>query len=117
MFESEPFSHNKVMSQARFDDIMQAIQYTNVDLSTKYIGHFHQIWQMQDIWTNQMDKECEQWISCLDKLMLKCLIKWCPSWVCIPEKPDLFGNEYHSIAGIGDRALVMWMVELLEGKD
>ena len=69
--------------------------------------------------------DCEyvlSWLNCLDELMNIFLGKFCPSFMCVPPKPDPFGNEYHSIAnGVTEKGLegkpIMWRVKLQEGKD
>ena len=50
------------------------------------------------------------------------LDKFCPGFMCVPRKPHLFGNEYHSIADEAtEKGLegnpIMWRVRLQEGKD
>ncbi len=51
--------------------------------------------------------------------MQMCLNPYVPGWMVVPWKPHPFGNEYHTICdgefGLGN--LIMWHVELQEGKD
>ncbi len=89
-------------------------QYTDMDPHSDNVDHFHEIWQMQDIWNYHMVQEYDpSWIICLDKSA----IKWHNSWMCIPWKPHPFGNEYHLINDIDDGSPIMWRLELQNGKD
>ncbi len=54
--DSAPFHLNEVISQARFDDITQTIQYRNVDPLANYLDRLHKVWQMQDIWNEHMEQ-------------------------------------------------------------
>ncbi len=57
-------------------------------------------------------------LNCLDKSMNLWLSKFCLGFICVPQKPHPFGNEwYHSIANEDDGKPIMWQIKLLEGKD
>ncbi len=64
-----------------------------------------------------MENYTPGWISCIDNSMIDWLNKYCLGWMCIPRKPDLFGNEYHTIGNLIKGAPIMFHVELVEGKD
>ena len=37
--------------------------------------------------------------------------------MCVPQKPHPFGNEYHTISDRDYNAVILYRVELVEGKD
>ncbi len=59
------------------------------------------------------------WISCINKSISVWHNKNCPEWMCIPWKPQPFGNEYHRICydNLKREAPIMFWVKLVEGKD
>ncbi len=59
------------------------------------------------------------WISCINESMRVWLDQFYPGWMCGPQKPHPFGNEYHKLCD-GDLkcgAPIMFQAELVEGKD
>ncbi len=89
-----------------------------MNLLADYLDCFQEIWQIQDLWNNYTEQECDpSWISCIDESMIQWLNKLCPGWMCAPRKPHPFGNEYHLIVDIDNGALVMWRMDLREGKE
>jgi hypothetical protein len=51
--------------------------------------------------------------------MQMCLNPYVPGWMVVPQKPQPFGNEYHTICDgeFGLENPIMWHVKLQEGKD
>ncbi|KAL7475542.1 LOW QUALITY PROTEIN: hypothetical protein ACHAW6_001451 [Cyclotella cf. meneghiniana] len=43
--------------------------------------------------------------------------KYAPGFMCVPLKPHLFGNEYHSIADSDDNKQIMWCNQIPEGQN
>ncbi len=74
-YEGAPFQLNEHMSRARFEDIMQAIRYTD-DEPPAFVDCFHEIRKMQNAWNDYMEEEYSpSWISCLDESMIEWLNK------------------------------------------
>ncbi|KAL7472268.1 hypothetical protein ACHAXS_012601 [Conticribra weissflogii] len=43
--------------------------------------------------------------------------KFCPGFMCVPQKPHPFGNEYHTICDGNQGRAILWRAEMVEGKD
>ena len=96
-FKGAPFRLNEYMSLRRFEDIMQALCFTNLP-HPPYTDRYHDVRQLIDKFNEHyMEKYVPGWISCLDESMGVWLNKYCPRWMCVPQKPHPFGNEYHTI--------------------
>ncbi len=122
MFESAPFRLSKFMTRNRFVDITCKIRFTDKDTPTVasngFIDWFHKVCQMLDAFNNHNNQNyVPSWISCLDKLMSSWLSKFCPGFMCVPCKPHLFGNKYHTIADGDSGKPIMFWIKLVEGKD
>ena len=104
------------MSRRRFETILGALQFTNVE-PPSYKDRFWEVQQMLEVWNDNMTEQfVASWMSCLDKSMLKWVNEFtCPGYMCVPQKPWQFGNEYHSIccALTG----IMYLIKLVEEKD
>ncbi len=99
------------MSRNCFKEIMQAIQYTDWP-QPEYLDRFHDIRQLQDEWNAHMEANYfTGWWNCLDESMQIHLNPYVPGLMCVPNKPNLFGNEYHTICngdlGGGTSNLIM----------
>ncbi|KAL7462772.1 hypothetical protein ACHAXS_004154 [Conticribra weissflogii] len=107
------------MSSRRFEDIMQALRFTDTP-PPNYNDRFHDVRQMITEFNRHYEENyVPGWISCIDESMIDWLNKYCPGWMCVPRKPHPFGNEYHTICD-GDLlqgAPIMFRAELVEGKD
>lgn len=115
-FEGAPFRLQKYMKRTRFDDIMNALRYTNLP-PPPYKDKFHQVRQMLKAWNDNMFSVfTASWVSCLDESMSPWTSRWtCPGWMFVPRKPHPMGNEYHTICcGVSG---IMYHMELVEGKD
>ncbi len=117
-FEGAPFWLGNI-SLWRFEDIMQGLRYTNCP-RPDYEDRFHDVRELIDTFNNHCENNYHPgWLSCLDESMIYWLSKYCPGWMCIPWKPHLFGNKYHTICD-GDSKKgcpLIYQVELVEGKD
>ncbi len=85
-----------------------------------FTDKFHKVRQMIDAFNNHYyDKITPSWLNCIDKSMSSWLNKFCRGFMCIPRKPHLQGNEYHSIADADKDGSqpIMWCMKLVEGKD
>ena len=111
-----PFRLNDLMSQKRFETILQNISYTNKD-PPAYKDRFWEVREMIEEWNRNMNNNfVPSWVSCLDESMSIWFNKWtCPGWMFVPRKPHPFGNEYHSVC-CGETS-IMWGIEIVEGKD
>ena len=71
---------------------------------------------MEELWNKNMEDEFNSgWINFLDKSMMEWFNKYSPGFVCVVSKPDLFGNERHTICcGL---ASILWRAQIVEGKD
>jgi hypothetical protein len=115
-FEGAPFRLQKYMSRTRFENIINALRYTN-EPPPAYKDKFHQVRQMLKAWNeNMFDVFTPSWVSCLDESMSPWTSRWtCPGWMYVPRKPHPMGNEYHTIC-CGTSG-IMFNLELVEGKD
>lgn len=116
MFDGAPYRFNDIMSRNRFESILSALQFTNLQPPT-YKDRFWEVRQLIDAWNlNMTDKFSPSWISCLDESMSKWLDQWtCPGFIVCPRKPWPYGNEYHTIS-CGESQII-YAVDLVEGKD
>ena len=111
-----PYRLNQYMSRNRFEQILQAISYTN-KTPPSYLDRF---WEVRDIikaWNDNMENVFKTgYITCLDESMSSWMNRWtCPGWMFVPRKPRPFGNEYHTICcGLSG---ILFGMELVEGKD
>lgn len=115
-FNGPAYRFNEWMSRNRFENIITALRYTNIQPPT-YKDKFCQVRQIISEWNANMKKIFEpSWVSCLDESMSIWLSKWtCPGWIFCPRKPHPFGNEYHSICC--GQSSIMYAIEMVEGKD
>jgi hypothetical protein len=115
-FDGAPVRLNQWMSRNRFQQILNALFFTDRDVPA-YVDKFFYIRQLIESWNQNMnDKFLPSWISCLDESMSAWLNRWtCPGWVFCPRKPHPFGNEYHSMC-CGESG-IMYRIEMVEGKD
>ena len=122
MFEGAPCMLSEYMSGWRFHNIGATIRYTNIE-SPAFLDRFHDVRQMIDAFNEHYNCEyVPSWINYLDESMNSFLDKFFPGFMCVPIKPNPFGNEYHSIVdGVTEKGLVgkpiMCRVKLQEGKD
>ena len=111
-----PYRFNDLMTGSRFEDITNALEYTDKAAPT-YKDRFWEVRQMIEEWNNNMkDMFIPAWITCLDESMSIWTNRWtCPGWVFCLRKPHPFGNEYHTIAcGLSG---ILFRMEMVEGKD
>ena len=121
-YSGAPFRLNNAMFFTRYLEITAALQFTDVRTPTVerdgYEDRFHEVRKMIDEFNNHYAHSYHpSWLNCLDESMSSWLNKFCPGFMCVPCKPHLFGNEYHSIADGDDGKSIMWRVKLVEGKD
>ena len=111
-----PFRLNDIMSNRRFDQILQGLQFTALE-PPSYKDRFWEVREMIAEWNENMASSfTSSWVSCLDESISIWFNKWtCPGWMFVPRKPHPFGNEYHSVC-CGETG-IMWGIELVEGKD
>ena len=111
-----PFRLNDIMSNRRFELILQSLRFT-ANPPPSYKDRFWEVRVMIDMWNENMkEKFSPSWVSCLDESMSIWFNKWtCPGWMFVPRKPHPFGNEYHLVCC--GKTGVMWAIELVEGKD
>ena len=112
-FDGAPVRLNDYMSRKRFEDILNALRFTNQE-PPAYRDRFWEVRQLIAKWNANMDANFEPgWISCLDESMSKWVNEYtCPGYMCVPRKPWPFGNEWHSIAD--GECRVMYAVEIVE---
>ena len=98
-FEGIPFRFNDFMSRNRIENILAVFSITNTHLPA-FCNRFWEVSQIIKAWNDNMRmKFSPSWISCLDESMSKWVGKYsCPGFCCVPRKPWLLGNEYHTIA-------------------
>jgi hypothetical protein len=122
IFKGAPFRQSKFMTRNRFTDITCKIRFTNKETPTVasngFVDRFHEVRQILDAFNDHYNQNyVASWISCLDKLMSSWLSKFFPSFMCVPCKRHMFGNEYHTIAdGDGGKPIMFW-IKLVEGTD
>jgi Transposase IS4 len=116
MYAGAPYRFNDLMSRSRFEDILQSLQFTDVEANGP-LDKFHEIRQLVDCWNKNMAENFRpSYISCLDESMSPWTNPFtCPGYMFVPRKPHPFGNEYHSVAC--GKSRLMWGIELVEGKD
>ena len=121
MFEGALFWLNKYMSGAWFEEIISALRYTDEEPPTKFVDRFHSIRKLMSSWNNHYAEEYSlAWMNCLDESMNAFSNHLCAGFMCLPRKPHLFGNEYHTISdGVltGGASPVIWRANIQEGKD
>jgi hypothetical protein len=122
MFEGTPFRLNEFMTRNHFTDITCKIHFTNKETPTVvpsgFVDQFHKVRQMLVAFNNHYNQNyVTSWISCLDKLMSSWLSKFCPGFMCMPCKPHLFGNKFHTIANGDGGKPIMFRIKLVKGKD
>ena len=111
-----PYRLNEYMSRKRFETILQALCYTDMD-PPSYLDRFWQVRGIIKSWNANMTKVFRSgYITCLDESMSVWNNKFtCPGWMFVPRKPKPFGNEYHTIScGLSG---ILFQMELVEGKD
>ena len=83
-----------------------------------FIDCSHNVRKLIDAWNDHMAaKYNPSWLHCLDESMNSWQSKCCQGFMCIPQKPYLFGNEYHTIADGNSGKPIIWHIKLVEGKD
>jgi hypothetical protein len=115
-FEGAPFRFNIWMTRTRFEEILNALRFTDSPVPT-YNDKFFSVRQLIAEFNKNMSAQfVPSWISCLDESMCAWTSKYtCPGWMVVPRKPHPYGNEYHTICcGISG---IMYYIELVEGKD
>ncbi len=118
-FEGAPLQLEKYILLWRFEDVMQGLQNTN-HTWPDYEDCFHDVWELIDTFNNHYESNYHPgWFLCLDESMIDWLNKNSPSWMCVPQKPHLFGNKYHTICDVDlkEGCPIMYHIELVEGKD
>ena len=71
--------------------------------------------QIEEAWNLNMSEEFNtQWINVTDKIMMEWFNKYAPSFMCVGRKPNLFGNERHTIC----RGLtsILWRAQIRKVK-
>ena len=114
-FHGAPFHVTPFMSQCRFENILTNLGYTE-EAPPTYRDCFWEVRRMLDIWNKNMGTNFSlSWINCIDESMSKWDNEFsCPGFMFVPQKPWLFGNEYHD-AGCADSDII-WSLDLREGK-
>ena len=114
-FRGAPFRLSNYISRTRFEEILNALTYSNE--KPDFVDKFWEIRQLQKLWNlNMFEKFQPGYINCLDESMSQWTNqRTCPGFMYVPRKPWPFGNEYHTVCCGLSR--VMWAVELMEGKD
>jgi hypothetical protein len=120
MFSRAPL--NEFMTRRRFKEILAVLVFTDVPPPTMaqggFVDRFHNVWKLIDAWKDHMAAEYNpSWLNCLDESMNSWLSKFCPGFMCVPQKPHPFGNEYHTIADGDGGKPILWQIKLVEGKD
>jgi hypothetical protein len=100
MFDGAPFYLNAIMSLLRYRKITAALQFTNIAFNQNYAENYH------PSWLNFLNESMSSWLS-----------KFCLGFMCIPQKPHLFGNDYHSSGDGDDGKPIMWWVKIVEEKN
>jgi hypothetical protein len=112
-FKGAPFRLNGYITKTCWFDIMGAIKYKNEEEPLLFIDKFHEVWATIKAFNDHYASEYSPgWLNCLDKSMNSWLNKFCPGFMVCPQKPWLFGNEYHSIADGDENGQhpIMWRV-------
>jgi hypothetical protein len=111
-----PFRLHDYMSQNRFEQILEALTYTDKAPPT-YRDKFHQVRQLLAAFSANMNEVfMASWVSSVDQSISIWTSQWtCPGFMFVPRKPHPMGNEYHSIC-CGESG-IMYDIELVEGKD
>ena len=115
-FDGAPARLNGIMSRNRFEAILKALRYTDLD-PPAYRDPFFEVRQMLMRWNSNMKENfVPSTFNCLDESMSTWTNKYtCPGFMFVPRKPWPFGNEYHTISCA--KSNVLWGLELVEGKD
>jgi len=116
MFSSAPFCFTEIMSCNRFEQILSASMFTNVE-PPPYIDCFWEVCQMLDEWNANMDNAfSSSWILCIDESMSKWVSQYtCLGFMVFLQKPWPFGNKYHLISC--GKSIVIYWLDLMEGKN
>ena len=115
MYEGAPFRLTSLMSQNCFEEILGSIAYTSNN-PPELLDKFWEVRQLIHESNKNMKKFIPSWINVINKSMSKWLKEYmCPGFMCVPQKPWNFGNEYHD-AGCAESDIIWW-VDLQEGKD
>jgi len=115
-FDAAPFRCSEYMSRYRFENILQALSFTDRDPPT-FQDRFWEVRDMIKAWVDNMKENfVAGWMNCLDESMSVWTNMFtCPGFMYVPRKPWPFGNEYHTICcGLCG---VLFDLELVEGKD
>ena len=96
--------------------MLSALSFTN-HYRPSFKDRLWEVWQMVKAWNNHIKENFYlSWVSCLDESTSIWLTKFtCPGWVFCPQKPNPYGNEYHTICC--GKSGIMYAAEMVEGKD
>ena len=108
----------EVISLFPYKEITMAVRFTDKAPPTLErdgcVDRFHEVRDRLDVFKEFYAYNYHpSWLNVLDKLMSSWLSKFCPGFMCVPQKPHLFGNEYHSIADEDDGKPIMWRMKLV----
>jgi hypothetical protein len=99
MFECTPFRLNAFMTYSRFQEILQAIRYTDKAEPLFFLDKFHEVRQMIDAFIDHYATGYKpSWLNCINESMNSWLNKFWSGVMTLPQKPHPFGNECHTIA-------------------
>ena len=115
IFDGAPICFGHIeMSYRRFQDITQALQFTN-KTPPSYKDPFFYVRQMLDAWNSNMGQIfVPGWLNCLDESMSSWSNRYtCPGWLFVPQKPHPFGNEYRTVCC--GTCGILWNLKLVEG--
>ncbi len=115
-FRGAPLHTGKRMSYKRFDAIDAAIQFTDED-APGFDDKFHEMRKMIKIFNDHYSiNYSPSWIYCLDKSISPWMDKFCPGFICVPQKPHPFGNKYNTICNGNQGRDILWHAAIVEGK-
>ncbi len=102
----------EVISLFPYKEITMAVRFTDKAPPTLErdgcVDRFHEVRDRLDVFKEFYAYNYHpSWLNVLDKLMSSWLSKFCPGFMCVPQKPQPFGNEYHSIADGDDGKPIM----------
>ena len=114
MAKCAPFRLNRIMPRNRFDSILGALSFNNIEVP--YEDGFLQMRQLEEDWNQNMAQQfLPSWINVFDDFMIEWFNKWSPGFICVGGKPHPFGNEWHTICCA--LISILWRAQIVEGKD